>query len=408
MIDIKQFQNSMKLLFQGDVTAGNDLGLRIEHQSFSTQIKVKQMKPGIMKGDLFYHEMLDADSPENFNFTYPVVLPTQAGRSNKGLLLLHGLNEKSWDKYLTWAGQLALKLNCPVLMFPIAYHMNRAPKEWSDPRIMRNVVQTRLKIGKKNESTFANAALSTRLGSNPEQFIFSGLQSYYDCRQLLKQIIDGEHPLFEKHTTLDVFAYSIGAFLAQILFIGNPDQLLTHSRLFLFAGGTTFDKMVGNSRFIFDLKAFHSLLTLRNKRVLRRTYELLRPAKFYDFDNTWQSFLAMLSQRRGRKARIAILAERGNQLYALALERDQVMPVKYIVRTLKGKNFELPPRVDVIDFPYDYTHENPFPLNNETIMPLVNRSFAVLMEKATRFYTQPLTLSENEFYPSPQMALQMG
>jgi len=286
--------------------------------------------------------------------------------------------------------------------------MNRAPKEWSDPRLMRNIVQSRSKICKKNESTFANAALSTRLGSNPEQFIFSGLQSYYDCRQLFKQIRAGEHPLFEQHTTLDIFAYSIGAFLAQILFIGNPDQLLTHSRMFLFAGGTTFDKMVGTSRYIFDLKAFNSLLTLRNKRVLKSAYELLKPAKFYDFENTWQSFLAMLSQRRGRKARIAIHTERGNQLYALALERDKVMPVKYIVRTLKGKSHELTPRVDVIDFPYEYTHENPFPLNNENIIPLVNRSFTVLMEKATRFYTQPLTVCENEFYPSPQMALQMG
>lgn len=407
MNDFKQFQSSMKLLFQSKEKSDANLGLRIEHYTFSTQIKVKQITPGIMKGDLFYHELMDGDAPENFNFTYPVVLPDKLDASKKGLLLLHGLNEKSWDKYLAWAGNLALKMQCPVVLFPIAYHMNRAPKLWSDPRAMRNVVQERLKISKKNESTFANAALSMRLGSNPEQFVYSGVQSYYDVWQLLQEISEGQHPLFEKQTKLDVFAYSIGAFLSQILFISNPGKLLTHSRLFLFAGGTTFDKMVGNSRFIVDLTAFDSLLTLRHKKVLKRAYEQLLPAKFKDFENTWSGFLAMLSQSKGRKTRAAVFSERGNQVYVLALKNDKVMPVKYVLRTLKGKNDELPTRVDVIDFPYNYTHENPFPINNEEILPMVNRSFGVVMEKAIRFYTRPLCVNENEFSPSPQMAMQL-
>lgn len=407
MNDFKQFQSSMKLLFQSKEKTDASLGLRIEHYTFSTQIKVKQITPGIMKGDLFYHEMIDGDTPENFNFTYPVVLPDKLDRSKNGLLLLHGLNEKSWDKYLAWAGKLALKMQCPVVLFPIAYHMNRAPKLWSDPRAMRNIVQERLKISKKNESTFANAALSMRLGSNPEQFVYSGVQSYYDVWQLLQEINEGQHPLFEKLTKLDIFAYSIGAFFSQILFISNPDKLLTHSRLFLFAGGTTFDKMVGNSRFIVDLKAFDSLLTLRHKKVLNRAYEQLSSANFKDFENTWQGFLAMLSQRKGRKTRAAVFTERGKQVYVLALQNDKVMPIKYVVRTLKGKNNELPTRVDVIDFPYKYTHENPFPLNNDEILPMVNRAFALVMEKAIRFYTRPLTVNVNEFSPSPQMAAQL-
>ena len=407
MDNIKEFQSRMKLLFQNKETTVTDLGLRIEHHTFSTHIKVKQIVPGIMKGDLFYHELLDSDVPENYNFTYPIVLPEGSKNNKNGLLLLHGLNEKSWDKYLAWAGQLALKKQCPVILFPIAYHMNRAPKNWSDPRLMRDIVKNRLYGNKKNETTFANAALSTRLGSNPEQFIYSGAQSYYDIWQLLEQINNGEHPLFTKNSKLDIFAYSIGAFLSQILFICNPDKLLSNSRMFLFAGGTTFDKMIGKSRFIIDSNAFKSLLSLRHKNILRKAYRTLKSANFKDFENTWQGFLSMLSQRKGYKTREDVFTERGKQIYAIALEKDKVMPLKYILSSLKGKKNKFPPRVDVIDFPYEYSHENPFPINNEEILPLVNRSFSIVIEKAVRFYSSSLTAIENEFSPSPQISVQI-
>ena len=40
--------------------------------------------------------------PENRSFSYPVFTPGNT-KSDKVILLLHGLNERSWVKYLVWA-----------------------------------------------------------------------------------------------------------------------------------------------------------------------------------------------------------------------------------------------------------------------------------------------------------------
>src|SRR5665647_678572 len=44
--------------------------------------------------------------PENQSFSYPVFAPCRT-ESKKVILLLHGLNERSWVKYLVWAYDLA-------------------------------------------------------------------------------------------------------------------------------------------------------------------------------------------------------------------------------------------------------------------------------------------------------------
>jgi len=43
---------------------------------------------------------------ENFTFDYPVFLPENTAPHGRAILLLHGLNERSWSKYLPWAEQL--------------------------------------------------------------------------------------------------------------------------------------------------------------------------------------------------------------------------------------------------------------------------------------------------------------
>ena len=42
----------------------------------------------------------DYQIAENFSFEYPVFLPAGARRFENCILLLHGLNERSWSKYL--------------------------------------------------------------------------------------------------------------------------------------------------------------------------------------------------------------------------------------------------------------------------------------------------------------------
>ena len=197
---------------------------------------------------------------ENRNFKYPVFMNANHGKMKHAIIMLHGLNERSWVKYLVWAYYLAEHTGHPVILFPIAFHMNRSPETWGNPRIMSDLLtQRKERLGDIPQATFVNVALSERLSDEPLRFYASGQQSADDLVQLTRQLRSGEHPLFEKGTNVDFFSYSIGAFLSQILFIGNPEGLYTDSRLFLFCGGALFDEMNGVSRLIMDQPAFRSL-----------------------------------------------------------------------------------------------------------------------------------------------------
>ena len=70
---------------------------------------------------LYSGETLPADSRigENYFFEYPVFTPSGKQKQNKAILLLHGLNERNWNKYLTWAEYLCSNTGKPVILFPI-------------------------------------------------------------------------------------------------------------------------------------------------------------------------------------------------------------------------------------------------------------------------------------------------
>ena len=67
----------------------------------------------------------DNQIKENQNFTYYVVVPSNEGdtkpdkKFGSAILLFHGLNERSWDKYRPWANYLSDKTGKPVILFPI-------------------------------------------------------------------------------------------------------------------------------------------------------------------------------------------------------------------------------------------------------------------------------------------------
>jgi hypothetical protein len=186
----------------------------------------------------------DQNIPENKYFNYHVFVPMSTTKSDAFILLLHGLNEKNWDKYLIWAEYLALHTKKPVILFPIAFHINRAPSLWADPRSMK-VVMDKLKTetGDHRSLSFVNAALSERLSEKPSRFYSSGRQTINDITQLTSGIKEGNHPLFNSGAKADIFAYSIGSFLSEILLMANPLNLFANSRLFVFCGGSIFIHM---------------------------------------------------------------------------------------------------------------------------------------------------------------------
>ena len=89
-----------------------DSGVRIRFFDFTSEL------PEEKRLNIFSSS--DAGIAENLTFKYPVFLPGDAAKYDNAILLLHGLNERSWNKYLTWAEYLAKHVGVPVILFPIA------------------------------------------------------------------------------------------------------------------------------------------------------------------------------------------------------------------------------------------------------------------------------------------------
>jgi len=323
----------------------------------------------------------DEEIPENRSFTYPVFKSAGSAKNRQAIILLHGLNERNWNKYLVWAYYLVMNTGRPVILFPIAFHMNRSPEAWSNPRSMTSFLSARRqRIGEVPMSTFANVALSERLCEDPLRFFTSGQQSAADLVQLAKQLQSGEHPLFEKDTSVDVFAYSIGAFLAQILFLGSPGGLYSDSKLFLFCGGALFDQMNGISKLIMDQKAFDRLRQFYIKELDSEMERSQILAESLNKTEMGKAFLAMLSDGNLKSFRENVFQKMSSQIIVVALLKDKVIPAAGILDSLSRWV-----NVEVMDFPHAYSHENPFPVFDGAESSLVDQSFKEVFSKAVAF-----------------------
>ena len=332
------------------------------------------------ESDFFNSE--DHEIKENIRFTYPVFKPSQESLSV--ILLLHGLNERNWSKYLTWAHSLAENTSSYVVLFPISFHINRSPSLWSNPREMATFMnERRNETGDNNMLSFANAALSSRLAKEPLRFFNSGYQTATDLIDLLVEIRDGRHEIIPGGCKLNIFAYSIGAFLGEILMLANPQNLFSDSKIFLFCGGSFFSGMNGRSKLIMDnhsftevfdfyMKSFENIITGENKIF-----------KFIRSSQLGAAFRSMLDKKILKDFRESRLAKISDQIRGIALEKDTVIPAKSITETLNEPGKE--DVVNVNDFPFPYSHENPFPIFKTPLAQEVDRNFDLIFSKASAF-----------------------
>lgn len=306
----------------------------------------------------------DSEVVENKEFNYHIFKPTAPGKSREVIFLFHGFNEKYWHKYLPWAKRLLEKTGKTIVLFPIAFHMNRAPHEWSERRLMFGVCEQRKKMFPNIIcSTLSNVAISSRLQAKPQRFFWSGLQTFYDVIQLTDQIRNGEHPEIEADATIDIFAYSIGSLLSQILLMNNPKGYFSRTKVCMFCGGSVFNRTSPVSKFILDSEANVALYSfviehldshLKHDARLRH---YLGPEHPEGLD-----FLSMLNYKTMRASREEKFRKLSGQMMAITLEKDSVMPSYEVINTLQGVSRNIPVPVQNFDFPYDYKHEDPFPV----------------------------------------------
>lgn len=354
-------------------------GTKLRRIKFKSAVKNRHKAKMDSDSKVKYNILPKRGLSSNTKFDYYMFLP-KTRVNDEVILLLHGLNERSWDKYLLWAHYLSTNSNKAVIMFPIAYHINRAPAEWSNPRLMNKISKERSEINNIDNlnSSYANVALSLRLSHSPELFYQSGLQTYLDIIKLTKSIKRGRHKYLSKNSKINFFSYSIGAFLTEVLLLSNPDNLFTDQKAFLFCGGSTFDKMNAISRSILDKEATNRLEKYIYNEELN--YNTIRPARKYSpyLMGAWNSFKMMSNNKLFAKERIEKFASLRPIIKAVGLVKDVVIPPKGILETVG--------ECEIIDFPVNYSHENPFPFNNKSKVEIVEEAFVSIFEKAISFF----------------------
>ena len=330
---------------------------------------------------------LENGEKENQKFRYAVFAPANGIQHSEAIILLHGLNERKWEKYLPWAYQLVMQTHKPVILFPIAYHINRSPLTWVCPRLMNQYsIFRKAAIPAIENSSFANVALSLRIDHCPELFPMSGIQTYFDIIKLASNMKAGHFDIFQKNCSIHFFAYSIGALLTETLLISNPLQLFSDSKAFFFCGGSTFDKINGSSRSIMDSQAFAHLkkFTLNNTAIPEKEIKIPEQ-QAHLLKDAWKAFLAMSGIRKYTKRRENAFQNLINRIRAIGLEGDYVVPGYAIRNTfskvLNNKCFD----VEVWDFPFKYSHETPFPVNQPKNIDPVTQSFRSVFNKASLF-----------------------
>ena len=188
-MDYFDLNNHLKEIFtlEQETIHSDELNISIHNYPFNSSSTIDSNEFGfdLLDGNGAEDNIFskDIEVKENTTFKYIIVKKRNTKRAKDVIFLFHGLNERHWQKYLPWAINLHQLTEKAVILFPIAFHMNRAPRNWSDPRIMNKISSRRVNAYKNiKNSTFANAALSERLHHNPSRFFTSGFHYIFVYR----------------------------------------------------------------------------------------------------------------------------------------------------------------------------------------------------------------------------------
>lgn len=326
---------------------------------------------------------------ENRKFNYHILKPKGVDKADKITFIFHGFNEKNWDKYLTWGHAIAERTKSTIIYFPLAFHMQRAPKLWSQNRPMFKLSEMRKKaFSNVIDSSLSNVAISIRLHTQPQRFVWSGLQTYYDIIQFIEEAKAGKNEHISPNFNFDIFAYSIGGFMTQIMKLSNYKGYFDKTKVLLFCSGPVFNRLSPVSKFILDSEAnvaLYSYLIEHFDSHLKKDPILNHYIQQDHIEG--EVFHAMLDFKKMRKLREGLLKKYQNDFYAIALEQDTVIPAFEVINTLNGAYRDIDIPVDVLDFNYPYIHENPFPVTNKDA-ELINQSFHELFDKVGAFFNQ--------------------
>ena len=92
----------------------------------------------------------------------------------------------------------------------------------------------------------------------------------------------------------------------------------------------------------------------------------------------------MLNYKTLTRYREETFRKMSRQFYAITLVNDEVVPAYEVINTLQGSARDVPVRVEILDYPYKYIHEDPFPALPK-IADEVDRQFRITFDKICEF-----------------------
>jgi len=303
----------------------------------------------------------DEKIEENKTFRYLLMRECPSSdpprQHNRVTILLHGLNERTFLKYMPWAYHIWRSSETPVVLFPLSFSINRVLRDWA--REVRSTYQRRQALPNNERSHRFNATISERLEPRPERFFWGAIQSYWDIVDFVRQIRGGKHEQLKKHFTQDAqvnfLGYSSGGYLALALLAINHEELFSESRASLFASCVEMDELRPASPYVVDGRAELFLRTLYVNRFGELPNERMKHWLNHHPEARWlSSFAGKPPDRAQREAHLRVLAPR---IFGIANTNDQVMPRGAMLNGLQGIDRDTGVRVESLSLGI---HECPF------------------------------------------------
>ena len=294
---------------------------------------------------------------ENVHFRYPLLSRRDAaangGRAKRIIILLHGLNERSFTKYVPWAFHLWRATGAAIALFPLAFHINRGHPSWS--RQVSEHLARRSDIDGNEHVHAFNAVNSERLGCQPERSFWGGEQSFGDIVDLVRDIRQGGHPDIDPGARVDFVGFSAGGYVTLALLLTDPEGLFGESRAVLVASGASLRDTFLSSRFILDLAAATAMVKL----YVRQTAKYAGPRLWHwlEAHEEGRWFRALCGGEAERERLERRLASVAPRLLGIGNRNDEVIPVRAMLNTLQGLHRDTGVRVEELSLGI---HENPF------------------------------------------------
>ncbi len=343
-----------------------DAGVDLFHLSFESQRSAHLLGSDAYRCDdhgvdfaaeRTVHSPEDVRIEQNKAFRYPLVREARRHgtrrRHKRGVVILHGLNERSFSKYIPWAFHTWNSLQEPVILFPMTFHINRVSPRWAQEQ-QANLESRKAIAGNENVHRF-NAVISHRLGTHPERFIWGAIQSFWDIVDLVRAIRQGRHPHFTEDAVIDFIGFSAGGYVALMLMLDNPEGLFSDSRAVIFSSGSMVRDVNLSSPLIVDQAAEIALMNMfvKHRRKLSGP-RLLHWMEEHHEGQWFNCFCGLMPDRGKLDPRLRQIAPR---VVGIVNSNDCVFPSGAVHNALQGIHRDIPIRVEELSLGI---HENPF------------------------------------------------